>query len=144
MIYLGADHAGFKLKEKIKKYLEKHSISYADLGALELDSEDDYPDYAQKVASNVAKEKNSRGILLCGSGNGMSISANKEPGIRAAVAWDKNSAIKSVEHDHANILASPARMISSWQVIRIIKAWMRAKPSEATRHLRRIKKIDLI
>lgn len=141
MIYLGSDHAGFKLKEKIKKYFEKHSISYADIGALEFDSEDDYVDYAQKTALNVAKERNSRGILFCGSGNGMAIAANKIKGARAAVAWNKESAIKSVEHNHANMLAIPSRMVSSWRVIPIIKAWMKAKPSEATRHLRRIKKI---
>lgn len=142
MIYLGADHNGFQFKEKIKKELEKASLSYIDLGPAEFDSKDDYPDYALPVARQVSADKGSRGILLCGSGNGMAIAANKIQGVRAALAWNKKSARQAVEDDHANILVLPARFISASSLIAIICAWLKSRPSRAGRHLRRVAKVN--
>jgi len=142
MIYLGADHAGYKLKEKIKQYLEKHSISYADLGAQDFDENDDYVDYAVMVAKKVSKDANARGILVCGAGNGMAIAANKIKGVRAAVSWDAYSTQKAVEDDHANIISLPARGISRRRALKAVKTYLAAKPSNASRHVRRVKKIQ--
>ena len=141
MIYLGADHAGFKLKEKIKKHLEKNDIAYADLGAHEMDKNDDYPDFASLVAKKVSKENQARGILICGTGNGMAIAANKIKGARAAVVCSSRDAKSSVEDDAANIIAFGARNVSSLRVIAYVKAFLDAKPSTASRHKRRVKKI---
>lgn len=142
MIYLGADHAGFKLKEKIKKHLEKNNISYADLGAHEIDKNDDYPDFAALVAKKVAKENSARGILICGTGNGMAIAANKVKGARAALACDKYTARMAVEDDFANIIALSAHNVSRVRVNKIIKTFISAKPSVSSRHKRRVKKIS--
>jgi ribose 5-phosphate isomerase B len=142
MIYIGADHAGYKQKEKLKKYFDKKSISYADLGAEELIKDDDYPDYAEKVALNVSKSKDAKGILICGGANGMAISANKIKGIRAAVAWDKYTAKMSVKDDHANILAIAARNLNSWRIMKIVKAFISTDRAKSKRHIRRVKKIS--
>ncbi|OIO48634.1 MAG: hypothetical protein AUJ34_02795 [Parcubacteria group bacterium CG1_02_41_12] len=142
MIYLGADHNGFKLKEKIKIYFEKHSISYADLGADELDKDDDYPDFALLVAKKVGLEKGARGILICGSGNGMAIAANKIKGVRAAVVIRPASAARAVEEDGANIMALGSSAVSRFRVIALVKVFLSAQPSKAERHIRRIKKIS--
>lgn len=140
-MYLGADHAGFNLKEKVKAYLDKQGVSYADLGALAYDKNDDYPEYAAQVARKVAKSAKARGILLCGSGNGMAIAANKVKGARAAVAWDSFSAKKSVQDDHANIMALPAWDITEQLAVVAVKEFLAAKPSTAARHKRRVGKI---
>jgi ribose 5-phosphate isomerase B len=141
MIYLGADHAGYKLKEKIKLYFEKHSISYADLGAEDLDADDDYTDYAVMVAKKISQDPKARGVLVCGTGNGMAIAANKIKGVRACLAWNTNTAQKAVEDDHANIIALPARDISRRKALKVIQAYLDAKPSKASRHVRRVNKI---
>jgi ribose 5-phosphate isomerase B len=142
MIYLGADHAGYKLKEHIKQYLEKRSISYADLGATELNLGDDYTDFAVVVARKIASEPKARGILFCGTGNGMAIAANKIKGVRAAVGWDAYSSEKAVEDDSAHIIALPARDISKRTARKAIKAFLDARVSRATRHVRRVNKIQ--
>ncbi len=141
MIYLGADHAGFSLKEKIKAHLEKAAARYADLGAFAYDKDDDYPDKASEVAKKVAKDPKARGILVCGTGNGMAIAANKTKGVRAAVAWDSYSAKKAVQDDAANILALPARDITEQLALAAVTAYLSEKPSPAARHKRRVNKI---
>ncbi|MBI1961361.1 MAG: RpiB/LacA/LacB family sugar-phosphate isomerase [Parcubacteria group bacterium] len=141
MIYLGADHAGFSLKEKIKAHLEKARVRYADLGAFAYDNDDDYPEYAVLVAKKVAKDPKARGILVCGTGNGMAIAANKTKGVRAAVAWDSYSAKKAVQDDAANILALPARDITEQSALAVVTAYLSEKPSAAARHTRRVHKI---
>ena len=113
MLYLGADHAGYKLKEKIKKYLDKREIEYVDAGATRLKAEDDYPDYAAAVAQQVASKKEAQGILACGTGIGMALAANKIKGVRAATVWSSYTARKAVEEDHVNIIALPARVAIS-------------------------------
>lgn len=140
-IYLGADHAGFKLKEKIKKFLKEKEISYIDLSP-ELIEGDDYPDAAFKVAEKVAKNKDSRGILVCGSGTGMCIAANKVKGIRAAIIYDKYSAIMSRQHNNVNIACLRARRLFAWQEIKLINLWLNTEFSHGERHIRRLSKIS--
>jgi len=142
MIYLGADHAGFRLKEKVKKFLDSKGTEYKDLGALKLEKKDDYPDYAFKVAKAVSKNKGSKGILFCGTGTGEVIAANKVKGIRAAVAYDDYSTKMSRVDNDANILGIRSRSFSENKAKKIISLWLKTKFSGAARHKRRIKKIS--
>lgn len=141
-IYLGSDHAGFEVKEKIKKHLDKRGISYDDLGPYEFKISDDYPDYAFKVAEKVAKSSEAQGILVCGSGAGMAIAANKVKGIRAVEAYDTYLAKMSKEHNNANILAVGARDTKFNEIKKIIDIWLKTKFSDKDRHKRRIRKIS--
>ena len=140
MLYLGADHAGFSFKERLKKVLDKHKIQYEDLGAKRLNKKDDYPDFAFKVAKKVAKEKNSKGILVCGTGIGMGIAANKVKGIRAAMAYDVYSAKMSRQHNNTNVLELRGRNFSPSKNEKIVLAWLKTS-FEGGRHKRRITKI---
>ncbi len=142
VIYLGADHAGFKLKEKIKNYLDKVGIEYDDLGGRG-EKGDDYPDYAFSVAKKVAKNGNILGILICGTGTGMVIAANKVRGIRAAVGYDSYSAKMSREHSDANILCLRGRRFSDSENLRIVRIWLNSRFSGAKRHKRRLRKIQV-
>lgn len=139
-VYIGADHAGFKLKEKLKKYFEEKKIPYEDLGVYSSDSVD-YPDYAIKVASRVAKEKNARGILICGTGTGMVIAANKVKGIRAVAAYDSYSARMSRYDNDTNVLALRGRFFPFKKTRKIVSAWLATSFSRKERHRRRINKI---
>ena len=129
-ICISSDHAGYKLKEHIKTYLIKKEIPLIDLGPFEIKSVD-YPDYAKKIARRVAGKRSDIGILVCGSGTGMAISANKIKGIRAAVCYNSKSTRLSREHNNANIIALGSRLI---------KIFLNTK-FEGGRHLRRVKKI---
>lgn len=140
MLYIAADHNGFWLKEELKRYLGKHKIPCKDLGAPAYKKNDDYPDYGAKLARRM--QLNDLGILICGSGHGMVITANKVKGIRAALATTVFSARKAREDDHVNVL-----VLSAWETNvelakRIVARWLSTKPSRAARHLRRIKKIS--
>lgn len=140
-VYLGADHAGFSFKERLKKVLDKHKIQYEDLGAKKLNKKDDYPDFALKVAKKVAKEKDSKGILICGTGIGMGIAANKVKGIRAAMAYDIYSAKMSRLHNDANILELRGRNFSPIKNEKIVLTWLKTS-FEGGRHKRRLAKIS--
>ena len=140
MLYLGADHGGYRLKEFLKKHFDKKRIKYADLGTYSEESVD-YPDYAYKVTRKVAKEKNSKGILVCGSGIGMCIAANKIRGIRAAVVYDKYSAIMSREHNDANVLCLRGRGVNFKKQTKLADIWLKTKFSNEPRHKRRIAKL---
>lgn len=140
-IFIGADHAGLELKEKIKERLNQRKINYEDLGPEVYKEEDDYPDYAFKVANMVSKNQNSAGILVCGSGAGMAIAANKVKGIRAVEAYDAYSAKMSRLHNDANILTIGARNILPLKAIKIIDIWINTEFSGENRHKRRIDKI---
>jgi len=140
MIYLGADHAGFSLKEKIKFYLESKKIPYDDLSPVKI-PEDDYPLIAYKLAESVAHSQ-TKGILICGTGVGMSIVANKVQGIRAAAISDKKTASLSRKHNDANILCLGSRILSPQKAITITKIWLSAKEPNEPRHQRRIKQIE--
>lgn len=140
-IAIGSDHAGFKLKKHIIGYLKKKNIRYKDFGA---DSEEscDYPDIAFPVARSVAERKFDRGILICGSGVGMTIVANKVKGIRAVNAYDIYSAKQSRVHGDCNVLCLAGRKLSRAEALKIVEVWLKTPFSGEERHLRRIKKID--
>jgi len=139
MIGIGSDHAGFELKEKIKEYLKELGYEYKDFGTKSNESVD-YPDYALKVAECVAKKECNQGILICGSGLGMSMAANKVPGIRAALCYNTEMARLSREHNDANVLTIGARMIDEKTAKNIVRVWLKTEFAGG-RHLRRVNKI---
>jgi ribose 5-phosphate isomerase B len=141
-IAIGSDHAGFEDKEKIKKQLDEIGVEYEDVGTNSTESTD-YPIYARKVAEKVASGEVEQGILVCGSGNGMQIAANKIRGVRAALAWNEETARLAREHNDANVLSVPARMISPEEVSKVIKSYLEAK-FEGGRHARRVGEISEI
>ncbi len=138
-ICISSDHAGFEVKELIKELLIKSKISIIDLGPLSNKSVD-YPDYAKKVSNRVSKKKSDIGILVCGSGTGMAISANKMKGIRAAVGYNIKSTQLSRQHNNANILCLGARLTKRKVIKKIVSVFLSTK-FEGGRHKRRIKKI---
>ena len=138
-IAIGADHAGFEDKEKIKRQLDALGVEYEDVGTNSTESVD-YPIYAQKVAEKVASGEVEQGILVCGSGNGMQIAANKVRGVRAALAWNEETARLARQHNDANVLSVPARMISPEEVGKVIKSYLETD-FEGGRHGRRVDKI---
>ena len=141
-IAIAADHAGYEEKEKIKKTLDKMGADYTDMGT-DSTASVDYPDFARKVGEAVADGEYDRGILVCGSGTGMAIAANKVPGIRAAVAWNEEIAQLSRQHNNANVLALAARYIPDEEQEKIIKTWLETD-FEGGRHERRVEKIEQI
>lgn len=143
-IFIGSDHAGFKLKEEIKKYLSALGLKFQDLGAKSLNLKDDYPHFAKKVAKKVAKNLNNKGIMICGTGLGSCIVANKVKRIRAISAWDAKTARQSREHLNANVLCLGGRIQRVQEAKKIVKVWLETKFSRAKRHIRRIKKISRI
>jgi ribose 5-phosphate isomerase B len=138
-IVIGSDHAGFADKEKIKRQLEELGVEYEDVGTSSTDSVD-YPVYAKKVAVKVASGEAEQGILVCGSGNGMQIAANKIRGVRAALAWNEETARLARQHNNANVLSVPARMISPEEVKNVVKSFLDAN-FEGGRHGRRVDEI---
>jgi ribose 5-phosphate isomerase B len=138
-IVLGADHAGFRLKESIKKYLEEAGHAVDDVGTMSEDSVD-YPDFAAGAAHRVADQKDDLGIIVCGTGIGMAIAANKVSGIRAAVVCDVNTAHLAREHNNANMLALPGRSLQDDQAMQIVREFLNT-PFAGGRHQRRIDKI---
>ena len=138
-ICISSDHAGYEIKEFIKETLIKSKISITDLGPFVKKSVD-YPDYAKKVSNRVSKRKSDIGILVCGSGTGMAISANKTKGIRAAVGYNIKSTQLSRQHNNANILCLGARLIKRKEIKKIVSIFLKTK-FEGGRHKRRIKKI---
>ncbi len=138
-IALAADHAGFEEKEKLKAALTDLGIEFEDMGTDSPESVD-YPDYALKVGRAVANGEFDEGLLVCGSGTGMAIAANKVHGVRAAVAWRPDIARLAREHNNANVLSIPARFIGDDQAREIVKAWF-AADFEGGRHERRVEKI---
>lgn len=139
---LGSDHAGYFLKEEIKAYLEEQGIQYEDLGAFGPEAVD-YPDYALAVAESVAAGRCDRGILACGTGVGVTIAANKVPGIRAALCHDTFSARASREHNDANVLALGARVIGPGLAKEIVGVWLKSEFAGG-RHQVRLDKIRSI
>ncbi len=138
-LYISSDHAGFKLKEIIKKKFIKKKIKVIDIGP-KTDKSVDYPDFAKKLSRCVLLKKSNMGILVCGSGTGMAMSANKFKKIRAAVCYNQASTRLSRQHNNANILALGARLIKKADAIRLVNIFLSTK-FEGGRHLRRVKKI---
>ena len=138
-ICIASDHAGYKLKENIKDFLIKKNVSIFDLGPMNENSVD-YPDYAKKVANRVKANKSDIGILVCGSGTGMAISANKLKDIRAAVCYNNQSTRLSRLHNNANIISLGSRLTKKNTAIKLVSIFLNTK-FEGGRHLRRVKKI---
>ena len=138
-ICIASDHAGYKLKEKVKDFLINKNISVFDLGPFNKNSVD-YPDFAKKVSNRVKFNKSDVGILVCGSGTGMAISANKIKGIRAAVCYNIQSTRLSRLHNNANIITLGSRLIKKEIAFKLVKIFLNTK-FEGGRHLRRVKKI---
>lgn len=139
-IALAADHAGFEEKEKIKKTLDELGVEYEDMGTNSPDSVD-YPDFAHKVGEAVARGDVDQGMLFCGSGTGMAISANKVHGVRAAVAWSEEIARLARTHNDANVLSLAARFTPPDEIEKIVRAWF-AADFEGGRHAKRVDKIE--
>tara|TARA_B100000900_G_scaffold280704_1_gene240136 strand:- start:64 stop:516 length:453 start_codon:yes stop_codon:yes gene_type:complete len=138
-IFISSDHAGFKLKENIKKYLSKNNISFQDMGPSN-DTKVDYPDFAHKVAKKVKTHKKNMGILVCGSGMGMNIAANRHKKIRAAQCFNLKSAKLSRLHNDANIITLGSRLLTKKNALNCINVFLNTK-FEGGRHSKRIKKI---
>ena len=141
-LVIASDHAGFSLKEEVRAYLTKGGHEVIDLGAFKCDPQDDYPDFAQSVGEAIVAGEAPRGILICGSGVGVSIAANKIPGIRAAMCHDTYSAHQGVEHDDMNVLVMGARIIGSALAYELADSFLKVKfISNEERFTRRFKKV---
>lgn len=141
MIALGSDHGGYELKQEVKKHLEERGLKYKDYGTYSTQS-CDYPDYAQKVARAILDHECERGILICGTGIGISIAANRYPGIRAAVCTDCFMAEATRQHNDANILALGGRVLGVGSALKIVDTFLDTPFSNEERHMRRINKIE--
>jgi ribose 5-phosphate isomerase B len=141
-IAVAADHVGFALKEKVREYLESQGLEVEDYGTSNADRVD-YPDFAEKVAARVAAKQADYGVLVCGTGIGMMLAANKVPGIRAVAANDTISARMAREHNNANILTLGGRMIDAATMRQIVDTWL-ATPFAGGRHQRRVEKIEAL
>ncbi len=141
-IAVGADHAGFELKEKVREYLANRGYEVEDLGTTSADPVD-YPDFAERVANQVAAKQATYGVLVCGTGLGMELAANKVPGIRATPCNDTLSARLAREHNNANVLTMGGRLIDEATARKIVDTWL-ATPFAGGRHERRVEKIASI
>ena len=140
-ILIGADHAGFELKETLKGELSLLGFDVEDMGAPAEMPDDDYPDYAHPLARKISRGDAKRGILLCGSGIGVDIIANRYPHVRAALSWQPKIAELSRRHNDSNVLVIPSRFVSRDEAVEMMKRWL-ATPFEGGRHSRRVEKID--
>ncbi|HWJ13061.1 MAG TPA: RpiB/LacA/LacB family sugar-phosphate isomerase [Gemmatimonadaceae bacterium] len=141
-VALGTDHAGFALKATVVEAITALGHSVVDCGAMRIDPDDDYPDFAAAVAQAILDGRAERGVLLCGSGVGASVAANKFVGIRSALCHDTFSARQGVEDDAMNVLALGARVIGPALAVELVGAFLRAQFSGAERHRRRLAKIE--
>jgi RpiB/LacA/LacB family sugar-phosphate isomerase len=141
-IALASDHAGYAEKERLKPLFDELGLEVEDLGTVSEDSVD-YPDYALRVAEAVARGDAEQGILVCGSGTGMAIAANKVPGVRAAVAWSEETARLARQHNDANVLSIGARVTPVEEIPKIVRAWFDAQ-FDGGRHAARVEKIKEI
>jgi ribose 5-phosphate isomerase B len=139
-ILIASDHAGFELKERLEHTLETMGYQVRDLGT-DSEASTDYADYAHPLARRVSAGEEQRGVLLCGTGLGMSYVANRYPHVRAAVAWTPEIAELARKHNDANVLVLPARFLSEDEAVNILKAWLDT-PFEGGRHERRVLKIE--
>lgn len=141
MVFIGADHRGFELKTRLKKHLIDEGFEVTDLGADHLDPQDDYVIFAEKVAEATANNPQNRGIILCGSGAGVDMVANKIKGVRSALVFDVLRAVQAREHEDANVLSLPADILDEEQAFEIIKAFLTTEFSEEERHKRRLQEL---
>lgn len=143
LIYIGADHRGFKLKESLKNYLKESGYEAVDVGNSVYDQADDYPDFAKKVAKEVSlNSSESRGILICGSGVGMDIVANRFKNVRSVLASTPDQAASSRNDDNTNVLSLAADFLTESEAKKILTIWLETDFSGEERHKRRLEKID--
>ncbi len=140
-VYIASDHAGFVKKQELIDELGQE-FKLVDLGPTQLNPEDDYPIFAERVGRAVADEPDSRGVLICDSGQGMEIAANKIDGVRAAVAWSKHIAYETRHDNDSNVLSLPAAELSLDEMVEITRTWLTTPFSGAPRHKRRIEEIE--
>tara|TARA_A100001015_G_scaffold61065_1_gene67333 strand:- start:3025 stop:3456 length:432 start_codon:yes stop_codon:yes gene_type:complete len=140
-IIISNDHAGVELKNKVKEYLESKGYNLKDFGNNDGESVD-YPDIIHPLAKEISEKKDSKGIIMCGTGNGVSMVANKYEGVRAGLCWSKEIAELIRKHNNANILSLPARFISIKVALEIVKVFLETDFEEGGRHERRVNKID--
>ena len=140
-IILGGDHAGFETKEKLRTFFEKKGWRYEDVGPYVYDKNDDYPDYAFKVGEKVSHDQDFRGILVCGSGVGVVVAANKVKGVRAVAASDEYTAEMSRKDGNSNVLGLSERNMPFAKIQKIISVWLKTEFSNEERHKRRVNKI---
>jgi ribose 5-phosphate isomerase B len=140
-ILIAADHAGFEMKGKLEAELEKLGFKVKDYGTNTAESTD-YADFAHPLAKDISEGKHKRGVLLCGTGLGMSYVANRYKGVRAAVSWSPEVAALARQHNDANVLVLPARQVNEQQAVDILNKWL-TTPFEGGRHVRRVEKIEL-
>ena len=143
MIYIASDHGGFKTKIKLVKFLQKKGYKLTDFGPTSFNPKDDYPDYVFPLAQKVSKSKN-LGIVICRNGQGVCIATNKVKGVRAVTGFSRKEAITTRKDDNANVLCIPADYLTLTQIKSIVSAWLKTEFSGATRHKRRLKKIQKI
>jgi len=143
-LVIGGDHAGFALKQAIGEKLRQLGHSVLDVGGFSAELPDDYPDYAEAVGSALAEGRAERGLLVCGSGVGVSIAANKIPGVRAAICHDTYSAHQGVEHDDMNVLVLGGRVLGTALALELVRAFLGARFSGEERHLRRLEKVKAL
>lgn len=144
MIYLACDHGGFKLKEILKKEFDNVGLQYMDLGAYEYNENDDYPDFSIPASKKISENPSDRAILMCRSGVGEVIVANKFRNVRAGLSWNSEHAKKSREDDNTNVLALPSDYITEQEAKDIVGIWLNTEFTQAERHVRRLKKVSEI
>ena len=142
-VFVGADHRGFRFKKKIVKLLTQLKYSVVDVGAFTDEVSSDYPGISKKVAQQILKNKDAKGILVCLTGLGHSMAANKIPGIRAALCYNKKAALLSRKHNDANVLILGAKFVKQNEMLGIVKAWLKTR-FEGGRHLRRVNQMKKI
>lgn len=143
-IFIASDHAGFELKNTIYEHLFHHKHDVKDMGPQTLDPEDDYPQFTFRVTTQVlgCEDKDPRGILVCGSGQGMIMAANRVSGIRAALVWNTEVAKETRQDNNSNVLVLPAGFIEPAEALEIIEVWLKEPFSNAPRHQRRLREIE--
>lgn len=144
IVYLGADHGGFELKEKLKVWFAENNVVWEDLGAYSLNPDDDYPDFIVPVAEKVASDPDSIGVISGRSGNGEAMVANKVDGIRAAVCLDEEMARKAREDNNANVLSLGADFVDFNQAKKIVKIFLKTSFSNGKRHIRRLQEMEKV
>lgn len=142
MIYISSDHRGFELKKFLVNSLLADGIGIVDLGPFEINEDDDYPDFAKLVVEKIQENPENMGVLICANGVGISISANKFKGVRAALSWNPKHAASTRNDDGANVLVLPANYISQEEALEILQTWLSTNFSGEDRHIRRLQKIS--